>query len=99
LIKAELISFSSYLHTKKISSIIQISTFLLEHEVLLGFENLCLIRTTEKSIINIDNYYNSLAIVIFNKQTGIEDKSIESQVLYKAIKYMPPSKAGLLKII
>jgi hypothetical protein len=52
---------------KKISSITKISIFPLGHKVLLGFENLCLIRAIEKSIVNVDNYYNSFAIVIFNK--------------------------------
>jgi hypothetical protein len=70
---------------EEISSITQILTFPLGHEVLLGFENLCLVRATEKSIINVDYNYNSLAIVIFNKQTGIGDKSIESQVLHGAV--------------
>jgi hypothetical protein len=70
---------------EKISSVTQISTFPLGHKVLFGFENLCLIRATEKSIVDVDNYYDSLAIVVFNEQTGIGDKSMESQVLYGAV--------------
>jgi hypothetical protein len=46
---------------KKISSVTQISTFPLGYKVLLGFENLCPIRATKKSIVNVDYYYNSLA--------------------------------------
>jgi hypothetical protein len=63
---------------KEISSITQISTFPLGYKVLLGFENLCLIGATEKSIVNVDYYYNSLAIVVFNEQTSVGDKSMES---------------------
>jgi hypothetical protein len=70
---------------EKISSITQISTFPFEHEVLLGFENFCLIRATEKSIIDIDYYYDFLAIVVFNEQTGIGDKSTESQVFHGVV--------------
>jgi hypothetical protein len=67
LIKAEFITFLSYSHTEKISSVTQILTFPLGHKVLLGFKNLCLIRATEKSIVDVDYNYNSLAIVVFNK--------------------------------